>query len=81
VVRSRLNGSIGGAARGAWLRPSAVRLYFGSGAPTRLTRGPWVSVGEGVRRERHDARGPAREGKGVGRAQMNSTVLDLFKLI
>jgi hypothetical protein len=29
-----------------------------------LTQGPWLSMGEGVRRERHGTRGPAREGKG-----------------
>jgi hypothetical protein len=42
----------------------AAHLCFGSGAPTRLTHGPRLSAGEGVRRERRGARGPAREGKG-----------------
>jgi hypothetical protein len=53
-------------ARGAWLRLAsgvltvalprrarAAHLCFGSGAPTRLTRGTQLSAGEGVRRERH----------------------------
>jgi hypothetical protein len=48
--------------------PAAARLYFGSGAPTRLTCGPQLSVGEGVRRERRGRTwaGPGR--KRVARA-------------
>jgi hypothetical protein len=49
-------------------RPTAVRLYFSSGAPTRLKHGPRLLVGEGVRRKRRGCAwaGPGR--KRVGRA-------------
>jgi hypothetical protein len=74
-------------ARGAWLRPvggvpnasrprraRAARLCFGSDAPMRLTRGPQLSAGDGVRRERRGCAWAGPEKRGVGRARRNSNV-------
>jgi hypothetical protein len=51
--------------RGAWLRPvGGVPTAARPRRALALTRGPRLSVGEGVRRDLRGARGPAQEGKG-----------------
>jgi hypothetical protein len=62
--------------RAVWgLAPTGGRrLCFGSGAPTRLTRGPRLSVEEGVRRERRERTWAGPEKRGVGQARMNSNI-------
>jgi hypothetical protein len=50
------------------------RLCFSSGAPTRLTRGPRLSVREGVRRETRERTWAGPERRGVGQARMNSNI-------
>jgi hypothetical protein len=73
--------------RGAWVRPMggvptaarprrarSARLCFDSGVPTWLTHGPRLSVGEGVRSERHGHVWASAENAEWAEPRMNNNI-------
>jgi hypothetical protein len=54
--------------------PAVTRPCFGSGVPTRRTRGPQLVVGEGVRSGARGASGPARRNAEWAKPRMNRSI-------